>query len=269
VDKPLRILSLGAGVQSSTLALMIAHGEVPMVDAAIFADTGAEPKGVYDWLDWLESKLPFPVHRVMHKDGLLENIKESTKGGRFAGAPFYTESQTSAGGTLRRQCTREFKVEPITQKLRQLCGLKKGERAGKAVRVVQYLGISWDEVQRMKPSREAWIRHEWPLIDLRMTRTHCLQWMAAKGYPLPVKSACTFCPYHNDALWRDMKLNDQPSWEQAVEVDRMIRSGVRGTSQKLYLHRSMKPLEEVDFRNAEDFGQIDAFGNECEGMCGV
>jgi hypothetical protein len=269
VDKPLRILSLGAGVQSSTLALMIAHGELPMVDAAIFADTGAEPKGVYDWLDWLESKLPFPVHRVMHKDGLLENIKESIKGGRFAGAPFYTESQTSAGGTLRRQCTREFKVAPITQKLRQLCGLKKGERAGKSVRVVQYLGISWDEVQRMKPSREAWIRHEWPLIDLRMTRAHCLQWMAAKGYPLPVKSACTFCPYHNDALWRDMKLNDRPSWDQAVEVDRMIRSGVRGTSQKLYLHRSMKPLEEVDFRNAEDFGQIDAFGNECEGMCGV
>ena len=31
----LRILSLGAGVQSSTLALMIEKGEVPMVDAAI------------------------------------------------------------------------------------------------------------------------------------------------------------------------------------------------------------------------------------------
>ena len=43
----IRILSLGAGVQSSTLALMIAHGELPMVDHAIFADTGAEPAGVY------------------------------------------------------------------------------------------------------------------------------------------------------------------------------------------------------------------------------
>lgn len=265
----MRILSLGAGVQSSTLALMIKHGEVEPVDAAIFADTGAEPKGVYAWLDWLESQVPFPVHRVMHKDGLLENIKESIKGGRFAGAPFYTESDTSAGGTLRRQCTREFKVQPITQKLRELCGLAKGQRAGKAIRVVQYIGISWDEVQRMKPSREAWIKHEWPLIDRRMTRQHCLQWMADKSYPLPVKSACTFCPYHNDGLWRDMKLNDPESWQQAVDVDRMIRGGVRGTSQKLYLHRSMKPLEEVDFRNAEDFGQIDAFGNECEGMCGV
>ena len=265
----LRILSLGAGVQSSTLALMIAHGEIPMVDAAIFADTGAEPLGVYEWLNWLEKKLPFPVHRVMHKDGLLENIKESIKRKQFAGAPFYTESERFMGGTLRRQCTREFKVMPITQKLRELCGLKKGQRAGKGVRVMQYIGISLDEAIRMKPSREAWISHEWPLVELKMTRTHCLEWMQKKGYPLPVKSACTFCPYHNDALWRDMKLNDPKSWAQAVEIDEMIRGGVRGTKQKLYVHRSLKPLVDVDFRNAEDFGQIDAFNNECEGMCGV
>lgn len=60
-----RILSLGAGVQSSTLALMFKHGELtPMPDAAIFADPQAEPKRVYTWLDWLESQLPFPVYRV-------------------------------------------------------------------------------------------------------------------------------------------------------------------------------------------------------------
>lgn len=35
----LRVLSLGAGVQSTTLALMMAHGEVEVPDAAIFADT--------------------------------------------------------------------------------------------------------------------------------------------------------------------------------------------------------------------------------------
>ena len=50
----LNVLSLGAGVQSSTLALMAAHGEIePMPDCAIFADTGDEPKDVYEWLKWL------------------------------------------------------------------------------------------------------------------------------------------------------------------------------------------------------------------------
>ena len=59
------ILSLGAGVQSSTLALMAAHGEItPMPDCAIFADTMGEPAEVYKWLDWLEKQLPFPVYRV-------------------------------------------------------------------------------------------------------------------------------------------------------------------------------------------------------------
>ena len=63
----LRILSLGAGVQSTTLALMIELGEVPMVDCAIFADTMGEPKKVYEHLDWLKSKLSYPLHdRLVH-----------------------------------------------------------------------------------------------------------------------------------------------------------------------------------------------------------
>jgi hypothetical protein len=43
----LRVLSLGAGVQSTTMALLAAHGEIgPMPDCAIFADTGWEPRAV-------------------------------------------------------------------------------------------------------------------------------------------------------------------------------------------------------------------------------
>ena len=57
----INVLSLGAGVQSSTMALMAAKGEItPMPDCAIFADTQAEPQSVYDYLDWLEKQLPFP-----------------------------------------------------------------------------------------------------------------------------------------------------------------------------------------------------------------
>ena len=75
----LRILSLGAGVQSSTLALMIEKGEVPTVDAAIFADTKGEPKVVYDWLNWLEKKLSYPVYRVTWRD-LKQDILDAAEG---------------------------------------------------------------------------------------------------------------------------------------------------------------------------------------------
>ena len=265
----LTIISLGAGVQSSTLALMAVAGEImPMPSAAIFADTGAEPTKVYEWLDWLETKLPFPVYRVMRREGLRENIIQSVKGGRFAGAPFFTESPTG-GGQLRRQCTREFKVEPITQKVRELLGFAKGERVPKGIQAVQYIGISTDEASRMKPSFQHYIEHRWPLIEKNMTRTDCLTWMESHGYPKPSKSACTFCPYHDDALWRDMKENDHESWKDAVSIDEIIRNGVRSTTQKLYLHRSMKPLVDVDLRTAEDAGQLSMFNDECEGMCGV
>ena len=67
----LRVLSLGAGVQSTTLALMAAHGEIgPMPDCAIFADTGWEPNAVYEHLAWLGSPnvLPFPIHIVSAGD---------------------------------------------------------------------------------------------------------------------------------------------------------------------------------------------------------
>lgn len=61
----LTVISLGAGVQSSVMALMAAKGQIkPMPDCAIFADTQAEPDHVYEWLDWLETQLPFPVYRV-------------------------------------------------------------------------------------------------------------------------------------------------------------------------------------------------------------
>ena len=80
----LNIISLGAGVQSSTMALMAAHGEItPMPDGAVFADTKREPAPVYVWLDWLEKQLPFPVHRVSKGDlGVDALLVRTSKGGK-------------------------------------------------------------------------------------------------------------------------------------------------------------------------------------------
>jgi len=268
-SEPIHIISLGAGVQSSTMALMFAKGELsPMPDGAIFADTGAEPKYIYDWLDWLETQLPFPVYRVMHKEGLHENITGNLKAGKFISVPFFTES-INGKGLLRRQCTREFKLWPLTRKIRELVGLKYRQKAPKKILAVSYIGISLDESLRMKPSREHWIKHEWPLVDKGMRRWDCLEWMQKNGYPKPGRSACTFCPYHSNAEWSDLKNNHPEDFQSAVEIDEMIRGGVRGTKEKLYLHRSLVPLTKADFATAEDHGQMTMFNNECEGMCGI
>lgn len=260
-----RFLSLGAGVQSSTLALMVAHGELEPVEAAIFADTGWEPPKVYEWLGWLEKQLPFPVHRVQ-RGNLRDDILTRKEGIRLAAVPWHMVMPNGDRALGRRQCTKEYKIDPLTKKARELLGLVPRQRA-KGVLCEMLIGISTDEAMRMKPAREPWKLHRWPLIEKGMSRHDCLAWMERKGYPLPPKSSCIGCPFHNDDEWRSIKA-DPVLWADALEVDQAIRQqpGMRGQQ---FMHRSCKPLAEVDLSTAADHGQIDLFNNECEGMCGV
>ena len=79
MDYALTVLSLGAGVQSSTLLLMAEAGEIePRPDAAIFADTGWEPAAVYQHLDWLETQTSIPIHRVSNGRNLYDDTWNGT-----------------------------------------------------------------------------------------------------------------------------------------------------------------------------------------------
>ncbi len=267
----LRVISLGAGVQSTTMALMAAHGEIgPMPDCAIFADTQSEPKAVYRHLDWLEGQLPFPVHRVTVGSLREQIILAMTGSARMDGRPpFFTKS----GGMLRRQCTHDFKILPIERKVRELLGLRKGQRGPKHPVVEQWIGISCDEAIRMKPSRRSYIKHRWPLIEIGKSRHGCIGWCAVNGYPRPPKSACTFCPFHDDVAWRRQRDDDPEAFADACEIDRVIRPGMPGPKrpkgEAWFVHRSRVALADADLSTPLDWGQPDLFNNECEGMCGV
>ena len=269
IEPMLRVISLGAGVQSTTLALMAAHGEIgPMPDCAIFADTGWEPKHVYAHLDWLETQLPFPVRRISGGN-IRDNIITSTKttGGRFAAVPWFT----SNGGMGRRQCTREYKINPIQKEQRRLLGYAPRKRIPERS-VEVWIGISVDEIQRMKDPLNKWQVNRWPLIEAGMSRKDCLRWMAERKYPEPPKSACIGCPFHSNAMWRDMRDNDPESWADAVAMDKALRAGgtARGMRHQQFMHRSLKPLDEVDLSTPAERGQVEfGFLQECDGMCGV
>jgi hypothetical protein len=264
----LRALSLGAGVQSSTLALMSAVGEVERVDCAIFADTGDEPIAVYRHLEYLESVLPFPVYRVRRPGGTLAEHMiraTATKSVRSASAPFFTKDPD---GMLPRQCSKEFKVRPIVAKVRELVGLAPGQRGPSSPIVEQWIGISLDEAHRMKPAESRWIRNRYPLVERRMTRRDCLAWLDERGFPRPPKSACVYCPYHDQEGWRRTRAVPA-DWQKALAVDAGIRAGMRGMRGTVYVHRQLVPLDQVDLSRPEDRGQGDLFGEECEGICGV
>ncbi len=264
----MRVISLGAGVQSTTLALMAAYGEIgPMPDCAIFADTGWEPKAVYEHLQRLREMLPFPVH-IVSSGNIRDDIltQTNTTGQRFASVPWFTEN----GGMARRQCTKEYKIVPIARKLRELLGYQKGQRIPpKSVEV--WIGISTDEIQRMKDPRDKWQVYRWPLIDTRMSRTDCKIWLAKRGWSAP-KSACIGCPYRNNIGWMDMKKNDPESFLDAIYVDHKIREngGLGRLKFEPYMHPSLLPLSQVDLRSSYEKGQNEfGFLQECDGMCGV
>lgn len=277
------VLSLGAGRQSSTLYLMAVEGTLPFESpvAAIFADTGAEPSGVYEWLEKLKgighSRIPINVVSAGNLEtALLDGISKGNIH-RLGQPPFYVKQHTPTGGRsadrggmLWRQCTSDFKLRPLRKETRRLM-LESGERS-----VTQYIGISRDEAHRMKPSGVKYITNFYPLVEMGMTVTDCTDWLATRGMEAP-RSSCYFCPYKSNQSWREQARNDPGSHEKAIRIDEALRTpGIRfaGVTGEMFVHRSFIPLEAVDMRQPDEVsGQtqifMDGFGNECEGLCGV
>lgn len=271
---PKRVLSLGAGVQSTALLLMMVKGELPKADHVIFADTGWEPKKVYSHLKWLEGIMAendMSFH-IVSKGNIRTDFLAEQK--RYASMPLYLIGEDGKAGMIRRQCTSEYKLGPLMKKQRELAGLKSGQRS-KEHRITTVIGISYDESQRMRDPEFSWIKHDYPLVDNKITRQDCIKWCLDNGYPQPPRSACIGCPFKNQDEWRHLKQTPE-EWDDAVDFDNSLRTlphlkaRYRGIP---FLHKSKVPLSEADIRTDEEKGIMqlfgDNFGQECQGMCGI
>lgn len=268
--KHVHVLSYGGGTQSTALLLMALKGEINGVipDYIIFSDTGWEPKSIYDWIDKVNNYIKKTFEReIIFTNGgnIREDLLNAVKHGkRVASLPFYTLNDDGERGMVMRQCTMEYKIQPIKRKIKELLGYKKNERVKEIVHM--WKGISTDEIQRVKPMKEKWLVAEHPLVDIvNMDRSACVAYVEREGLGTPAKSSCIGCPFHDDTVWIEMKKHDPKSWNDAVYIDKMIRNMPKLKSQ-CFLHKSCKPIDEVDF--GEDQLEFDLFTNECEGFCG-
>lgn len=269
--RPIRVLSLGAGVQSTTLLLMMLQGEIERADHVVFADTGWEPQAVYEHLDDLEAQMRIagmPFSRVT-----VGNIREDALNPhhRFASMPLFMRKPDGTKGMVRRQCTKEYKIEPLLAKQRELVGLLPRQRSKQHL-CTTVIGISYDESQRMRDPARSWIQNDYPLVDLRMTRQDCIDWCKRNGYAQPPRSACIGCPFKKDDQWRLLKDNAPHEWADAVAFDYALRDHMAKDDRFYavpYLHSSCLPLDKADLRTMKEKGQDSLFDQECEGMCGV
>ena len=254
----MKAISLGWGVQSFTLAAMSALGELEPVDVAIHADTTHESKLTYAfaarWTPWLEER---GVRVATVTSGVHDKWMTSPRLNGHGTPPLFTRNG-SGDGQMLRSCTQRWKIAPMRRWLQ-------ANRNGQPVE--QWLGISLDEFQRMKDSDVKYITHRWPLIERRMTRWDCVRYLEVNGLEVPPKSACVFCPYHNQAAWRELKTQGGPDWQKAVAVDEAIRK-VR-PPYDLFIHPARIPLVDIDLRSEQDKGQLSLWDAECSGICGV
>ncbi|KND38322.1 hypothetical protein IQ63_08170 [Streptomyces acidiscabies] len=249
----LRVLSLGAGVQSSVLLLLAAEGHLPGLDLAIFADTGWEPRSVYEHLDRIEREIAepagIPILRVSSgsiRDDALDPAK------RFASMPLHILNPDGGEGMSRRQCTGQYKIRPIKEKVRELLGYPHPQRIPAGVFVEQWIGISTDEFHRAKDADVAYMKNRFPLIEQGFSRSDCLRLLRSRGFGSTPKSSCLGCPYHGNAQWRALRDGSPEEWREVVEFDAAIRAGnARATAEgtpllgQAYLHRSRRPLDEA------------------------
>lgn len=242
------------------MAVMCARGDLKKPDAMIFSDTQCETKATYEYLEWFEKWMVengLPKLVKVTNGNLMEHALDESR--RFATMPLFTEPS----GMLMRQCTNDYKIQPVMRGIRKLLGLKKGERCKTQINL--WLGISVDEAVRMKDSRIKWITNVYHLIDKNMTRADCMAYLKKNNIEIPPKSACIVCPFHSNSFWRYLKKTSPVEFEQACQFDDAIRNRRVAIKNKVYLHRGMKPLRETYLE--ED--QMDLFGNECDGHCGL
>lgn len=249
----LKVLSLGAGVQSSVLLLLAAEGYLPGLDLAIFADTGWEPRAVYDHLDRLEREIAepagIPILRVS-SGNIRADALDPAK--RFASMPLHILNPDGGEGMSRRQCTGQYKIRPIKEKVRELLGHPHPQRIPAGVFVEQWIGISTDEFHRAKDADVAYMKNRFPLIEQGFSRSDCQRLLRSRGFGSTPKSSCLGCPYHGNAQWRALREGSPEEWRDVVAFDHAIRAGnARATAEgspllgQAYLHRSRRPLDEA------------------------
>jgi len=278
----LKIISLGMGVQSTALWYMSNHGHIEQADYAVFADTGAEKTATIEYYNWIVEKYnptdivqewDVPIIRISEKNIYNDLMNQSnSSGNRFASIPAFTGN---GSGMLKRQCTSEYKITQVDKAIKRLYGLGKNQRFPKTE---IWYGITQDEMHRMSIPQQKWKINVYPFIGYKITsdgkheryssnfyrRSDIIEFYKKIGWSPPVKSSCFFCPYQSDQSWIFLKNNYPDDFKKANEIDKKIRdSSKRGINEPIFLHRSCKPIEKINFEDSQN----DLWDDECSGNC--
>lgn len=279
-------MSFGGGVQSTAIAMLalnkdrrlleVTGGRVP--ELYLWADTGDESLSTYRHVWDMAEK--FALHNVnfvaTYRGSLLEHMIQGYMSGSTSvyNAPFWTVSRSGKFAPIRRECTAHYKVAELEKAAKRYFKVQRSKpntvKGGFLEKPVEcWLGISIDEIQRMKSSVVQWQEFFHPLIEMRWTRGHCLEYLESINV-FAGKSACVYCPFHGSKEWREVKDCAQ-DWFRVLELDQALEAAynkhgrVGCLKERPFLTQHGKPIEDIDFSKK----QLSFFDMECAGVCGV
>jgi 3'-phosphoadenosine 5'-phosphosulfate sulfotransferase (PAPS reductase)/FAD synthetase len=224
------ILSFGAGLNSTALLLFLINNNYPL-DEVIFADTGGELPETYAHLGTVNNYLikhDIPLRIVRSKSGTLYNKCMQRK---------VIPSQ------VWRWSTRDYKITPIYSYYRSL-----------NVHVNQYLGIAYEERDRMRESCAEYVTNIFPLIDNKLDRQDCIDLIYLTDYEFPTlhRSGCFFCPFNSLSRWKELYEKHKELYQKALELEenskhfpkqRLMKLTLRGLQEKFERNESLPDIQ--------------------------
>ncbi|MFA5715636.1 MAG: hypothetical protein WC998_07845 [Candidatus Paceibacterota bacterium] len=269
------IVSYGGGTQSTAMILMALNGDYGLQrpNFGVYADTGGEPEFINEYVryfvDYVKQKYDFDIFITKYKDGIvnkltLEAVRKAKSGLGYTSSnpPYFTLNPDGTKGMMMRQCTVDFKTNPISKLINSK--LERGEN----YRI--WIGISFDERSRMKISMKKRRTNYYPLVDNFIRRNDSINYVKKLGIKSPLRSSCFFCPFHSDRYWQWLKDFHPSEFERAVEFEKTVqeRQNDYATS-KIFLHRSCINLDQVIFTDKDQLNMFPELIDECGGECGI
>lgn len=270
-SKIYHVLSFGGGTQSTHLLEEHFKGNIHY-DAIVMADTGAEPDFIHKQVAWWQQRqkeysntTPFIITHHTSMPGGIEEMAMRwimTEYQRFQ-LPVYCskldeEGQIKLAGIMPRQCTVDFKIIPVKQRIRQMIlkdhGLGERQRVPAEVGVIIDIGFSSDEIRRINFCQSPQFKYmylAYPLVEVNQSTEDSINFLAENKMPCK-RSRCYLCPFNCDMKGMDWNeiIEDEPlSFLKAAWIDSEIRivqsRGEKAMKAIPFLHFSRKPLKKV------------------------
>jgi 3'-phosphoadenosine 5'-phosphosulfate sulfotransferase (PAPS reductase)/FAD synthetase len=226
-EDKMNYLSFGGGVDSTALMLLLLDKNIKF--ETVFVDHETDYPETYEYVEYLKEK-----------GFKITSIKPSVSWkGTFSSVYDYFYFHKSIPLIPFRICTDKFKVRTFNKYVKTPC--------------VIYLGYDYDEVKRVEKQKnrklKKGIKHEYPLIENKLTRNGCIDYIKSHNLKIPRKSGCFICPFQRKKDWRDLEVKHPDLFQKALDLEKHSgKVGLFGGRKTLSsIHQTTKLYEFVGY----------------------